>query len=334
MVPYRQDRLPILPTETCIWTQDLPDTAVPQKNNPVVVHDTNFAIKLDAGKYASWVTIGLTSPQLLLLSGIGPAAHLKEFNISIISDLPGVGQQVADNYETGILSLGKRAVQGFGEIFPAFWKTSKASIRNIYMWCGSFSFEGFWPGFPNIPPYFNTTHGPNQYECALVHMNPRSQAGLIELQSTDPRSVPAINLNFFKDGADHGLSAILEGVEWVRSWLGKVNGSDPNSLAPFQELHPCEGEIGKQNFTAESQNTYIKVRAYSHHASSSCRIGGDGDRFAVLDNKFRVRGVEGLRVVDASSFPKVPAGFPVLPTMMISEKATEVLLAEVAAAKK
>lgn len=241
------------------------------------------------------------SPQLLLLSGVGPAAHLKKFNIPVISDLPGVGQQVADNYEAGILSLGKRAVKGNSEIFPAFWKTSQGAIRDIYMWCGGFSFEGFWPGFPG-------THGPNQYECALVHMNPRSQTGVIELQSTDPRDVPAINLNFFKEGADKDLTAILEGVEWVRSWLGKANGSDPNSLAPFQELHPCEGTIGKQNCTAASQKTYLKEQAYSHHATSSCRVGADDDKMAVLDSKFKVRGVESLRVVDASSFLKVPGG--------------------------
>jgi choline dehydrogenase len=248
------------------------------------------------------------SPQLLMLSGIGPKAHLAKFNIPVLVDLPGVGQQLADNYEAGILSLAKRAVDGVGQVFPAFWKSSKGAIRDIYMWCGSFSFEGFWPGFPNLPPNFTGTHGPNQYECAMVHMNPRSQAGVIELTSTDPRAMPAINLNFFKDGADEDLSAILEGAEWVRSWLSKVDPSDSKSLAPFQELHPCEGEIGKQNCTVESQKTYIKEQAYSHHASSSCRIGADEDKFAVLDSKFKVRGVEGLRVVDASSFPKVPGG--------------------------
>jgi choline dehydrogenase len=157
-------------------------------------------------------------------------------------------------------------------------------------------------------------------------MNPRSQAGAIELQSANPRDVPTVNLNFFKDGGDKDLSAILEGVEWVRSWLSKVDPSANNSLAPFEELHPCEGTIGKQNCTAATQKTYIKEQAYSHHASSSCRVGADDDEFAVLDSKFRVRGVEGLRVVDASSFPKVPGGFPVLPTMMLSEKASDILI--------
>lgn len=277
-----------------------------------------------AGKaYASKEVIisggAFNSPQILMLSGIGPAAQLKKFKIPVVVNLPGVGQQLADNYEAGILSLGKRAVTGMSEIFPAFWKSSQGAIRDIYMWCGSFSFEGFWPGFPG-------THGPNQYECALVHMNPKSQAGAVTLQSADPRAMPAVNLNFFKKGADKDLTAILEGVNWVRSWLSKVSPTAPNSLAPFTELHPCEGEIGKQNCTVEAQKTYLKEQAYSHHASSSCRIGADDDDMAVLDSKFRVRGVDGLRVVDASSFPKVPGAFPVLPTMMLSEKASEILI--------
>ena len=183
--------------------------------------------------------------------------------------------------------------------------------------------------FPNIPPNFNTTYGPSQYECALVHMNPRSQAGTLTLRSTDPRDVPDINLNFFNTSDSHlDLAAILEGVDWVRSWLGEVPNTGNGSLAPFTELHPCPGVIGAQNCSIAEQVTYIKEQAYSHHATSSARIGANEDKMAVLDSKFRVRGVGRLRVVDASSFPKVPGGFPVLPTMMLSEKATEDILAE------
>lgn len=86
------------------------------------------------------------SPQLLMLSGIGPKKHLREMGIDLLVDLPGVGQQMADNYEAGILTLANRAVSGMGEIFPAFWKSTQGKIRDIYMWCGSFAFEGFWPG--------------------------------------------------------------------------------------------------------------------------------------------------------------------------------------------
>jgi choline dehydrogenase len=79
---------------------------------------------------------------------------------------------------------------------------------------------------------------------------------------------------------------------WMRSWLSMVDASDSASLAPFQELHPCKGEIGKQNCTVESQKIYLKEQAYSNHASSSAQIGADGDEMAVLDSKVRVRGLE------------------------------------------
>ncbi|KAF2028434.1 alcohol oxidase [Setomelanomma holmii] len=294
----------------------------------------NAADKGVAGKvFASKEIIisggAFNSPQLLLLSGIGPKEQLNKFKIPVAADSLGVGRSVADNYEAGILSLSKRAVTGMSEIFPKFWKTSQGATRDIYVWCGSFAFEGFWPGFLHRPPFFNETYGPSQYECALVHMNPRSQAGVVELRSADPRDLSAINLNFVKEpGSDKDLQAIYEGVEWVRSWLSKVNPSDHNSLAPFNELRPCEGMIGGQNCTVESKKTYIKEQAYSHHASSSARIGSEDDKMAVFDSMFWVCGVDRLRVVDASSFPKVPGGFPVLPTMMLSEKATDDVLAE------
>lgn len=104
-----------------------------------------------AGKaYASKEVIiaggAFNSPQILMLSGIGPKKQLKKFDIPVVVDLPGVGQSMADNYEAGIIALGQRAVTGMGEIFPAFWKSTQAKIRDLYMWCGSFSFEGFWPG--------------------------------------------------------------------------------------------------------------------------------------------------------------------------------------------
>ncbi|ORY09932.1 hypothetical protein BCR34DRAFT_615538 [Clohesyomyces aquaticus] len=254
------------------------------------------------------------TPQILMLSGIGPRDQLRKFNISVIANSPDVGQNLADNYETSILSQASRAVDDPGDFFPNFFKTSVGKIRDIYMWCGGFSFEGFWPGFPE-------DHGPKQYECALAHMNPRSQAGTVELRSAHPRDPPAINLNFFKDGADLDLQALYEGANSARSWLAKAPQT-ANSLAPFTEMHPCPGVIGKQNRTVESQKTYIKEQSYSHHATSSARIGD------VLDSKFRVKGVRGLRVVDASAFPRVPGAFPVLPTMMISEKASEDVLAD------
>lgn len=101
------------------------------------------------------------SPQLLKLSGIGPAAELKKFNITVVKDLPGVGENLGDNYEASLLALGRLpfGAPPPGLITIIFKTPSAPKNRNIFAWCGAFSFEGFWPGFP-------TDYGPNEYVAA------------------------------------------------------------------------------------------------------------------------------------------------------------------------
>lgn len=259
------------------------------------------------------------SPQILKLSGIGPRAELEKFGIPVVKDLPGVGERLADNYEGSILALSNAPVDLPG-IATLIFRTPNAPTknRNIFTWCGGFSFEGFWPGFPAY-------YGPNQFTCAMVHIGPKSQAGYVRLTSADPLDVPDINFHFFKNNGDADLQELVSAANILReTW--KAAGAP---AAPFTELHPCPGELGKSaNCTVAAQAEFFKTQAYSHHATSTCAIGADNDKLAVLDSKFRVRGVNGLRVVDASVFPVVPGAFPVLPTMMLSQKATEDILAD------
>jgi choline dehydrogenase len=157
----------------------------------------------------------------------------------------------------------------------------------------------------------------------LVHIAPKSQAGYVRLTSADPQDTPDINFNFFQEHGTQDLQEIVEGVNLLRkSW--QATGS---TVLPFNEKHPCPG-TGAGNCTDAVQREYVKLQAYSHHATSTCSIGGDKDEMAVLDSKFRVRGVKKLRVVDASVFPVVPGAFPVLPTYMVSAKAAEDILAD------
>lgn len=254
------------------------------------------------------------TPQLLKLSGIGPAGELRKHKIPVLVDSPGVGAGMADNYETSLVSLAARNLTNARGTHAVMLKSSQAGqTRDLFLFCGQFVLEGYWPGFPN-------DYGTSEYECAVVHMGPRSQAGTVKLRSSDPRDTPDINFNFFQRGGEKDLTAMLDGIKFARAAFDAA----PDGLAPWKEEHPCE--YPKTDCTDREEKDWIKHQAYSHHATSTCQIGGDGDRMAVLDSKFRVRGVKNLRVVDGSAFPKVPGAFPVLPTFMLSEKATETIL--------
>ncbi|KAK8862063.1 Oxygen-dependent choline dehydrogenase [Apiospora arundinis] len=263
------------------------------------------------------------TPQLLKLSGIGPAAELRQFAISLVKDLPGVGERVADNYENNLLALASKPINASAGPISVMLQTPSAANnsygRNIYAWCNSFAFEGYWPGYPN-------DYGANEYECAFAHMNPKSQAGYVRLRSADPRDTPEINLRFYETGADEDLTEQLDAIKTFR----QAFNSAPSPLTPFTELHPCPGAANEKCSDAD-QKEYLKLQSHSHHVTSGCAIGGDGDAMAVLDSQFRVRGVRRLRVVDGSAFPVVPGAFPVCPTMMLGEKAAEDILAAAAA---
>ncbi|KAK8094138.1 hypothetical protein PG997_000823 [Apiospora hydei] len=257
------------------------------------------------------------TPQILKLSGIGPAAELKKFDIPVVKDLPGVGERVADNYENNLLALAAKPLNGSAGPISVMLQTPTALEnkygRNIYAWCNSFAFEGYWPGYPD-------DYGAAEYECAFVHMNPKSQAGYVRLRSADPRDTPEINLRFYETGTDQDLTEQLDAIKTFR----KAFASAPSPITPFNELHPCPGALHDNE---AGTGEYLKLQAHSHHVTSGCAIGGDDDAMAVLDSKFRVRGVRNLRVVDGSAFPVVPGAFPVCPTMMLGEKAAEDILA-------
>ncbi|KAF2137208.1 GMC oxidoreductase [Aplosporella prunicola CBS 121167] len=254
------------------------------------------------------------SPQILKLSGIGPAKELANFQIPLVKDLPGVGTNVGDNYEGGLVALAAREIEGDVASAQVFLKSSQSErVRDIHGFCGEFILEGFWPGLPN-------DYGPNQYECSFVKMRPRSQAGTVTLRSADPRDIPDIHLRFFEKGEDEDLQAMLEGIKLARAALDDIR----TNLAPFTELHPCT----RVGCTDEDQKEYIKSQVYSHHATGTCAIGDPNNPWAVVDSRFRVIGIDNLRVVDGSVFPVQPGSFPVLPTFMLSEKALEVILAD------
>lgn len=250
------------------------------------------------------------TPQILKLSGVGPAAELEKHNISVVKDLPGVGISMHDNYEAVLYGTFAQPVVGFWDMFL---KTSRAlRTRDIHFYCGSFNFIGFFPGMPGW--------NQNEFECGFMQLHPRHMNGTVTLRSTNPREMPDVHLGFFINGDDEDLESMVEAINFVRPIFNNLTDNT------FTEHRPCGAGV---NCTDDFQRHFLRAQTYSHHVSGTCAIGSDDNPLAVLDSKFRVRGVHGLRVVDGSIFPVQPGEVPSLATFMIGEKALDDILSDI-----
>lgn len=163
---------------------------------------------------------------------------------------------------------------------------------------------GFYPG------YSDRSVEPAHWNTPIVKMQTGNAAGTVTLRSTDPRQAPEINFNYFTERAEEDLQALSEGIELMLRVYDAVG-------VPYSVITPDPAVDLRQG---------IMDAAFSHHATSSCRMGPAGHGDYCVDSRFRVNGVEGLRVVDASVFPRAPGAMPNGPTFTISRKALEVIL--------
>src|SRR5205085_6423876 len=155
----------------------------------------------------------------------------------------------------------------------------------------------------------------------ILKAHTNNTAGTVRLRSADPLDTPKIDFHYFEEGNDKSgddLNAVLAAVHFVRS----MNGHN--------DLIAREAIPGPGHETDDELRTWIKNNAWGHHASCTCKMGRTDDPTAVVDHRFRVIGTKGLRVVDASIFPKIPGFFIVTPIYMISEKAADVITEDAA----
>lgn len=269
------------------------------------------------------------SPQILKLSGVGPAAELQKFGIKVLADRPGVGTNLQDHYESTVQVHVPNNFSAFGGPNPDihegfytssgllatfFYKSSTATENDydVFVFGGPINFRGFFPGYS-----INITAQHNLFSWAMLKAHPRNRAGSVTLRSADPLDMPDILFNYLDTGSGNysaDLQALYETIGLAR---------DAFHRAPIEtsEIIP-----GKDITSKKDIETYIADTAWGHHASCTCPIGRDDDPHAVLDSNFNVRGVKGLRVVDASVFPKVPGTFTAVPTYLVAEKAADVIL--------
>ncbi len=284
------------------------------------------------------------TPQLLMLSGVGPREQLVKFGIPEVVHLPGVGRNLQDRYEVGVVSCfernfalidratfsppdpepdtymqqwlknGSGLYSSNGSLIGIIRRSSKG-LRDpdLYIFGIPGCFHGYFPGYTKIFEYHH-----NRFTWAILKAR-TSNTGRVELKSADPRDTPLINFQYFGDGSranDPDLDAVVNGVEFVRAM---------NARLAKRGLISSEETPGSAYSTTDQLREFVRNEAWGHHASCTCPIGPNGDEMAVLDSRFRVRGTKGLRVVDASVFPKIPGYFIVTAIYMISEKASDVI---------
>jgi choline dehydrogenase len=285
------------------------------------------------------------TPQLLMLSGIGPKEHLEEKGIVCIADRPGVGQNLQDRYEVGVVST---MVKDFEILKGATFKppaegeegdppyqqwqngvgvyTTNGAVAavilrsaeerpdpDLFIFGMPGNFRGYYPGYSK-----DLESRLNYFTWAILKAHTNNTKGEVRLRSNEPRDTPYVNFRYFEEGNDpngEDLASVVNGVRFVR-------GMNARNDAIAEEQMP-----GK-SVANEDLPKWVRDNAWGHHASCSCRMGKVDDRMAVVDSNFRVIETTGLRIVDASVFPRIPGFFIVTPIYMISEKAADVISAD------
>jgi choline dehydrogenase len=280
----------------------------------------------------------INSPQLLELSGVGDAQLLRQFHIPLIADSPAVGRGLQDHlavsyfYRSRVPTLNDQLAPFFGKV--------KAALRYALGRRGPFAMSVNQAGAfvrsraqmtrPNLHIYFNpasystTTIGPKRrllnpdpYPGFLMSFNtcrPTSR-GTIHIRSSDPLSSPAISPNSLATEAD--VQDVFEGARVLRRIAG---------ARPLAEVIETEREPGAQVQSEAEVLADFRRRAGSvFHACGTCAMGAD-PRTSVVDQRLRVRGVSGLRVVDAAIFPNISSGNINAPTLMVAERAADLIL--------
>ena len=282
------------------------------------------------------------TPQLLKLSGIGPKEELQRHGIQVRVDLPGVGENLQDRYEVGVVSRLKdewevlkgatftrddpqgrewasvrKGVYTTNGVALAVIKKSapQRPLPDLFMFALLGQFRGYFPGYSKL---ISEDH--RYLTWAILKAHTENLAGTVKLRSADPRDPPLIDFHYFREGTNEGtqdLDSVVEGIKFVRTLTSTVS-----DLVEEEELP------GKAVQDRGALQQFVQDQAWGHHASCTCWIGRKGDPMVVLDSNFRVYGTSGLRVVDASVFPKIPGFFIVTSVYMIGEKAADAILAD------
>ncbi len=298
----------------------------------------------------------LHSPALLMRAGIGPARHLKEKGVAVLCDSPGVGENLMDHPHisvgTFLLPRARLSAQQRRHIFFGLRYSS--------------GLKGGAPGDMLMMPANRTGWHPLGMRIGSlgVCVNKSFSRGVVRLASSDPRAEPFVDINMLSDGRDlarlvdafkriyrlmehPAVKAVTRGwflagytdevralqVRSPSNWLKVIGAAMLIDLSPMTRAWLYRHRFGSQDSlhkmagNDQAIEDWVKSTVWSGwHVSGTCRMGADGDPLAVLDSNLRVRGVDGLRVVDASVMPTIVRANTNISTIAIAEKASDIIL--------
>jgi choline dehydrogenase len=267
----------------------------------------------------------VNSPQILLLSGVGPADALKHLDIPVVVDLPGVGQHLEDHLSTGVLTFCKQPISLAGA-------ESVVNLLNYMLFrrgpltsnvAEAAAFIKTSDDLPThdleilLAPAFFMAHGAENppghgFTLGVILLHPQSH-GFVALRSNDPLASPIIQPNYLTSDAD--LQVLVDGIKQARQIV------QAHAFDAFRGDEVAPGEAAQSDEAIAEQ---IREHAETlYHPTGTCKMGSDA--MAVVDDQLRVHGVEGLRVVDASIMPSIIGGHTNAPTIAIAEKAADLI---------
>jgi choline dehydrogenase-like flavoprotein len=281
-----------------------------------VLHGDGAEETLRAGREVIVCCGAIDSPRLLQLSGIGPKQVLEDAGIKCLLDAPGVGENLQDHAE-GIVVWETRGPRSSvsatgwdaGFIVNASGEDDKPEISThipLTTWGVHVEHAGV-----NLPEY-NVSLAPNVCK-------PRSR-GRLWIIDDDPLRPPAIDYRYFTDPDGYDERILVEGIRRARA----VAREEPFRSALVREVFPGPEIVADEDISRLARATHQTV----YHVCGTCKIGADDDPMAVLDPELRVRGLSGLRVVDASVFPTITALNPVGTVLSVAERGADLILAE------
>lgn len=295
-------------------------------------------VTVRAGKEVLLAGGAVNSPQLLLLSGIGDGAYLQRWGLDVVSDLPGVGQNLQDHLDACLHYECPQPItlNSQGNIFRmlmtgmqyTFFK--KGVARGNGLETGAFLKSDPSCDVPDLQYHFIPAimmdHAREKYEghgftLHVCQLRPESK-GYISLKSLDPRDHALIQPNYLT--AQKDIDVMRAGVK-----IGREIIAQP-AFDPYRgkEINP-----GTDRQTDDEIDAFVREKGETiYHPVGTCKMGAETDKTAVVDDQLRVKGVEGLRVIDASVMPTLIGGNTNAPTIMIAEKASDMILGKPALA--